>query len=105
MAGELSISMSNCRVQLDLPPGLYRWLSDEALRRSVSVEQIVRLALDQLIETEKKDFDIRQTHTWQLCGALEVSEPDPEYVVGRDASGQEITNYAEHVDDMLNRGV
>lgn len=90
---------------IDLPPRLYRWLSDEAMRRSVSMEQVVRLALDQLIETEKKDYDVRQTRTWQLCGALEVSEPDPEYGVGRDAKGQEITNYAEHVDDVLYRGV
>jgi len=57
-----------------------------------------------LAETENAAFDIRHTRTWQLCGALAVSEPDPEYVVGRDAQGQEMTNYAEHVDDVLYRG-
>lgn len=91
-------------IQLNLPPGLYHWLSDEAMRRSVSMEQVVRLALDQLIEAEQKNYDIRHTRTWQLCGALEVSEPDPEYIVGCDAQGQGITNYAEHTDDVLYRG-
>jgi hypothetical protein len=45
--------------------------------------------------------DITKTSTWQLL--LEIAEPDPEYVVGRDEQGNLITNYAEHVDEVLYR--
>jgi hypothetical protein len=45
------------------------------------------------------EFDITKTSTWQLL--LEITEPDPEYVVGRDEQGNPVTNYAEHVDDVL----
>ncbi|MGH2593389.1 MAG: hypothetical protein ACRDGG_07745 [Anaerolineae bacterium] len=48
-------------------------------------------------------FDITRTQTWQLCGALEIAKPDPEYIVGQDEQGHVITNYAEHVDDILYR--
>ncbi len=51
--------------------------------------------------TEQAAFDITQTRTWELGGSLEVAEPEPEYVVGRDEQGRPITNYAEHVDDVL----
>ncbi len=60
--------------------------------------------LERYAESEAADFDITQTHTWQLCGTLEVAEPEPEYVVGYDEQGQVVTNYAEHVDDVLYRG-
>jgi hypothetical protein len=97
-------STPDYRVQLDLSPALYRWLVNEAERRSAPLDQVVRQMLEHFAQTEKPDFDITQTRTWQLCGALEVSEPDLEYIVGRDAQGHEITNYAEHVDDLLYRG-
>ncbi len=96
--------MKNHHLQLDLPPTLYGWLTGEAARRSVTVDQIVRLALERYVAKEKTAFDITRTRTWQLCGALEVAEPDPQYVIGRDEQGKEITNYAEHVDDLLYRG-
>ena len=91
------------RVQLDLSPALYRWLVSEAARRSAPLDQVIQQMLEQFAQTEQPDFDITQTRTWQLCGTLEVSEPDLEYIVGRDAEGDEITNYAEHVDDLLYR--
>ncbi|MSP11807.1 MAG: hypothetical protein EXR62_02500 [Chloroflexi bacterium] len=97
-------STPHYRVQLDLPPELYRWLMDEAARRSVPLDQVVRQMLERVAQTEKVDFDITQTLTWQFCGALEVFEPDLEHIVGRDAQGHEITNYAEHVDALLYRG-
>ena len=94
-------SASDTRVQLDLSPALYRWLVNEAARRSAPLDQVVRQMVEHFAQTEKPDFDITQTRTWQLCGALEVSEPELEYIIGRDAQGHEITNYAEHVDDLL----
>lgn len=39
--------------------------------------------------------------TWELCGSLMVAEPEADYVVSSDESGRPITNYAEHVDDVL----
>lgn len=91
-------------IQLDLSPALYRWLVNEAARRSVPLDQVVRQMLEQVAQTERPEFDITQTRTWQLCGTLKVAEPELEYVVGRDDQGHEITNYAENVDDLLYRG-
>jgi hypothetical protein len=94
----------NYPVQLDLPPALYRRLAGEASRRSATLDQVVRQVLERYAEAEGMAFDITRTRTWQLRGALEVAEPDPEYIVGRDAQGNEVTNYAEHADDLLYRG-
>lgn len=46
-------------------------------------------------------FDLTKTETWNLVGALTVTEPDSKYVVGVNETGESITNYAEHVDDVL----
>lgn len=51
--------------------------------------------------SSKDGFDLTKTSTWQLCGMLEIGEPDPEYLIGRDDEGRPITNYAEHVDSEL----
>ena len=97
-------AIPNYRIQLDLPPALYRRLASEASRRSATLDQIVRQVLERYAEVETTTFDITQTRTWQLCGALEVAEPDPEYIVRRDEQGDVVTNYAEHVDELLYRG-
>ena len=47
------------------------------------------------------DFNLIKTETWDLVGTLTVSEPDSKYVIGVDEAGEPITNYAEHVDDIL----
>jgi hypothetical protein len=94
----------NYRIQLDLPPVLYRRLASEASRRSATLDQVVRQALERYAEAEVMTFDITQTRTWQLCGTLEVAEPDPEYVVRHDEQGKVVTDYAERVDDLLYRG-
>lgn len=89
------------RIEIDLPPTLYRWLVDEAARCSATLDQIVRQVLERYIEEKASRFDITQTRTWELCGALQVAEPDPEYTVGQDEQGNILTNYSEHVDDVL----
>ena len=94
----------NYRIQLDLPPALYRRLANEAARRSATVDQVARQVLERHAESEEMIYDITRTRTWQLCGTLEVAEPDPEYVTGRDEQGNVGTNYAERVDDLLYRG-
>lgn len=63
-----------------------------------------RQALERYADAEATAFDITQTRAWELCGALEVAEPAPEYVVGRAEQGDGVTNYSEHVDDVLYRG-
>lgn len=39
------------------------------------------------------DIDIKKTKTWQLCGSLKVTNPDPEYSVNREETDQIMTNY------------
>ena len=62
---------------------------------------------DRAIETNEQvspaseDENFLDTLTWRLCGSLEVSHPEPEYIVGQDAIGRPITNYSEHVDDVI----
>lgn len=102
MAEITTAAAANYRVQLDLPPALYRRLADEAARRSATLDQIVRQVLEQYASEEMGESDIIQT--WELCGALEVAEPDPEYIIGRDEQGNPVTNYAAHIDDVLYRG-
>jgi hypothetical protein len=99
-----STAAQNYRIQLDLPPALYRRLAGEASRRSATLDQVVRQALERYTEAEGVAFDITQTRTWQLCGTLEVAEPDPEYVVRHDEQGAVVTDYAERVDDLLYGG-
>lgn len=94
----------NYRIQLDLPPALYRRLAGEAARRSISLDQVAKQALERYAESEVIAFDITQTRTWELCGTLTIAEPEPEYVVSHDEQGNAVTNYAEHADDLLYRG-
>ena len=104
MSKTLAEAMPDYRVELKLSPVLYQWLMGEAARQSLSVDQVIQRMLEEFAQTEEPEFDITRTRTWQLRGTFKVSNPDIEYVVGRDAEGQEITNYAEHVDDVLYRG-
>lgn len=91
------------RIHLDIPDSLYQWLSGETKQRGVTIDQVLYEALDLYAQTESTSFDITQTQTWELCGALTVAETEPEYVVAHDETGEAVTNYAEHVDDVLYR--
>ena len=46
-------STPDYRVQLDLSPALYRWLVNEASRRSAPLDQVVRQMLEDFAQTEK----------------------------------------------------
>jgi len=52
-------------------------------------------------DLEKEYPDITKTNTWKLCGSLEVEKTDPRHIMGRDNNGHIITNYAEHIDEIL----
>ena len=74
-------------------------LMSRLAKQSSSIQDIVIKALENYIETESQE--ITKTRTWELCGSLEVSEPDPKYIIGKDTQGQVITNYAENVDQVI----
>jgi hypothetical protein len=70
-------------------------------RIGLALQDIVVQALERYVQAKSSAFLIPQTRTWQMCGTLKVSEPEPEYVCGHDEKGQIITDYAEHVDKVL----
>ena len=88
-------------IQLHLPEALDGWLHREIQRQGITLDQMIYLALERYAHSEGTTFDMMQTQTWQLCGALRISEPEPEYISGQNEGGGVITNYAEHVDDLL----
>ncbi|RUR85721.1 hypothetical protein ACF3DV_24795 [Chlorogloeopsis fritschii PCC 9212] len=64
------------------------------------LQNIILQAVEAYISAQQP-YDITQTHTWKLCGTLQVSLPAAEYIVGQDEQGKPLTNYAEHIDDVL----
>lgn len=89
------------RVEVDLPPELHDWLARETQRKGMTMANMISFALTRYAEQQGAVFNMTHTRTWQLCGTLEVAEPDPDYVTGQDDQGHLITNYAEHVDAVL----
>lgn len=84
-------------VTVEIPDSLMSKLQ----RKGHVVQDIVLEALEQYIEAEDMAFSLPQTRTWQLCGGLEVIELEAEYVVGQDEQGKAVTDYAEHVNDLV----
>jgi hypothetical protein len=64
-----------------------------------SVQDVVVRAIERYVQADLPT--ITESRTWQLCGSLTVSDPAPEYIVGKDQQGKTVTNYAEKVDDVL----
>ena len=83
------------RITIEIPDELMFRLKQE----SSPVQEIVIKAIENYIETELQE--ITKTRTWKLCGSLEVSEPDPKYIISKDNHDQVITNYAENVAQVL----
>jgi hypothetical protein len=100
MTATNSHAMKRHQIHWDIPDYLYQWLSGKSGQRGVTMDQILNEALDRYAQREGMAFDITHTYTWQLCGALKVAETEPEYHLGEPG----VTNYAEHVDDVLYRG-
>lgn len=96
----MTMQQASQQLEITIPDSLYQWLLREAQRRAQDVSVVVQAAL----EYYAQQFDLTQTRTWQLRGAFTISEPEPKYLVGSDETGAPITNYAEHVDDILYRG-
>jgi metal-responsive CopG/Arc/MetJ family transcriptional regulator len=85
-------------LEITLPDALYQWLLNEAKRNAQDVSTVVQAALEQYAQP----YDLTKTRTWELCGAFTVVEPEAAYIVN---SNQDlpVTNYAEHVDEILCR--
>jgi metal-responsive CopG/Arc/MetJ family transcriptional regulator len=88
------------QLEITISETLYQWLFREAQRRAQDVSNVVQAALEEYVQ----QFDLTHTRTWELCGTLAVAEPDPEYIVDLNETETPITNYAEHVDDVLYKG-
>jgi metal-responsive CopG/Arc/MetJ family transcriptional regulator len=93
----MSVQQASRQLEITISETLYQWLLQEAQQRAQDVSSVVQTALEQYVQ----EFDLTRTRTWELCGSLAVAEPEPEYVVGSDETGAPITNYAEHIDDVL----
>lgn len=64
------------------------------------LQDIILQAVEAYVSTQQP-VDLTQTHTWELCGALQVSSPSAEYIIGQDTQGELVTNYAENIDEIL----
>jgi hypothetical protein len=66
-------------------------------------QAVVLQAIEQYLEDQSRSMPQHTSKTWELCGTLEISQPEAQYIVGQNEQKQAITNYAEHVDEVLNR--
>ena len=83
------------QIAIEIPDELMSRLK----KQSSPVQEIIIKALENYMEVESQG--ITKTRTWELCGSLEVSEPDSKYIIGKDNQDRVITNYAEKVDEVL----
>jgi hypothetical protein len=65
-------------------------------------QMVVLQAIEQYLEDRPSSMPQHSSKTWELCGSLEISQPEAQYIVGQNEQGQAVTNYAEHVDEVLN---
>ena len=82
----MSVQQASRQLEITIPETLYQWLLGEAQRRAQDVSSVVQALLEQYVQ----EFDLTRTRTWELCGALTVAEPEPEYLVGSDEMGAPI---------------
>jgi hypothetical protein len=82
------------QIMIEIPDELISQLQQQ----NSSVQEIVIKALENYVKSQSSD--ITKTRTWELCGSFEIAEPN-KYIIGQDAQGKVVTNYAENVDDTL----
>ena len=83
------------QILLEIPDELISRLQEQ----KSSVQEIVIKALENYLQTKLPD--ITKTRTWELCGGLEINQPEPKYIIGQDNRGQVVTNYAENIDEII----
>ncbi|CAD0226001.1 hypothetical protein PA905_18940 [Planktothrix agardhii CCAP 1459/11A] len=82
------------KITLEIPDQLMNLIRD----KSESIESILLKALEDYLT--KESLDITKTKTWELCGSLEIPNPEPEFIVSEQNS-ELSTNYAEKIDQIL----
>jgi hypothetical protein len=82
------------KVTLEIPDQLMNQLQNQ----SDSLQNILLKALEAYLAVEPSN--LIKTKTWELCGSLEIPNPDPEFII-KDQQAELSTNYAEHIDDSL----
>ena len=82
------------RVTLEIPDQLMNKLKNQ----SDSVQSILLKALEEYLAKEQLGF--LKTKTWELCGSLEIPNPEPEFTI-KVQDSELSTNYAEHIDEVL----
>ena len=83
------------KITIEIPDKLLSRLE----QKTSPVQDLIIKALENYLETES--LEITKTRTWELCGSLEIPNPDPKYIISQDNQGQSITNYAENIDEVL----
>ncbi|CCI12087.1 conserved hypothetical protein [Microcystis aeruginosa PCC 9806] len=83
------------QILIEIPDELISRLQEQ----KSSVQEIVIKALENYVQAEL--LDITKTRTWELCGSLEIVQPEPKYIIGQDNRGQVVTNYAENIDEII----
>ena len=73
-------------------------LMDRLQNQSESLQSILIKALEDYLARETSD--ITKTETWQLCGTLEIPNPDPEFIASQTET-ECYTNYSEQSDRSL----
>ncbi|MEA5616251.1 hypothetical protein VB711_00135 [Cronbergia sp. UHCC 0137] len=73
-------------------------LMNQLQNQTDSVQNILLKALEEYLAKEQLGF--LKTKTWELCGSLEIPNPEPEFTTKLQDSKLS-TNYAEHIDEVL----
>ena len=82
------------RVTLEIPDQLMNKLQNQ----SESIQSILLKALEEYLA--KEQLNLLKTKTWELCGSLEIPNPEPEFTI-KVQDSELSTNYAEHIDEVL----
>ncbi|MEM1280303.1 MAG: type II toxin-antitoxin system VapB family antitoxin [Cyanobacteria bacterium P01_H01_bin.152] len=70
-----------------------------ALDENMTLDMLMNIALREYIERRKRLNATNNTDS--LCGAFEVNETDAKYRIETTEEREVITNYAEHVDEVI----
>ena len=82
------------QVTVDIPEKIMERLQN----KSDSIQSILIKALEDYLIREKSD--ITKTETWELCGSLEIPNPEPEFIASQSET-ECYTNYSEQSDRSL----
>ena len=93
--------MANARTLEELENEVEQLPLQEQLKLVARISQRLSSIPLAIASDQEGDYDFRSSPLWQLRGALRVAQPEAKYIVGNDAEGDVITNYSEHVDEVL----